>query len=137
MIHCLPVTHVVGPNLHGTTVHFIQLYHIRGIRAHRVTIHLNIRDTLSPPAVLTGNATDVAAPGTLQENEYNHTDEKYEGQHRRRYQDNKPCIVHYSSLYARDVRNTSISYHQHFGRSLRFNWRDGRQRDSLAFGSDA
>ena len=137
VVDCSPVTHIVGPNLHRATTHVIQLNHIRGIRANRMAIHLNIRDILSPPEALTGNATHIPATRALQENEDKHTNEKNEGQHRRGHQDYKPCIVNYTTLDTCDVRNATVGYHQHFGGSLRLKRRDGRQRNSLSFGSDA
>jgi len=47
-----------------------------------VTIHLNIRDTLFPPAVLAGDTAHIGAARALQENEDYDTYEEYKGQHR-------------------------------------------------------
>ena len=48
-------------------IHVIQRQIIRGISSNGVTVHHNIRDIFPSRAAPTGNATNVAAAGTLEE----------------------------------------------------------------------
>ena len=112
-------------------IHVIQRQIIRGISADGVTVHHNIRDIFPSCAAPTGNAPNVAAARTLEENECYHPNEQNEGNHRRSGQDYKSGIVLYPSLGMSDVRNAFIGNHHHSRRpgSSRCHV---RKRDSLA-----
>ena len=136
MVYRLSVGYFVVPNLPRVMIHVIQRQLIRGISADGVTVHLNIRDIFPSCAAPTGNAPNVAAARTLEENEYYHPNEQNEGEHSRSDQDYKSGIVLYPSLDVSDVRNASIGNHHHSRRpgSSRCH---GRKCDSLALSRDA